>query len=317
VSVYRGATVRLEAILANEDVLSLGTYPVRIQLLGPNNTTMLDRVVTISVPAVLDDSESPFALPVFNQDVVVDGEPGRYRFLAALQKGGAATGGEAEFFVTDPCDMPKVTPSVSLWGEDAYLERWLGDRGIKVATYIPGDHKVRHVILVSHQSPAGSGSAWQDLARCIADGSVAIFLSTDVFGRGDALDLSPVSLNGKLAFQIEYRFPNVYLKDEWAKRHPIFDGLQSGGLMDYGFYREIIPDGMLAGLDTPLEAVAGSIRTSAGYVSGLLTSVHALGYGKLILNTLRIRENLGVDPVAERLLRNMLNYAESILKART
>jgi len=317
VSVYRGATVRLEAILANEDVLSLGTYPVRIQLLGPNNTTMLDRVVTISVPAVLDDSESPFALPVFNQDVVVDGEPGRYRFLAALQKGGAATGGEAEFFVTDPCDMPKVTPSVSLWGEDAYLERWLGDRGIKVATYIPGDHRVRQVILVSYQPPAGSGSAWQDLVRCIADGSVAIFLSTDVFGRGDALDLSPVSLNGKLAFQIEYRFPNVYLKDEWAKRHPIFDGLQSGGLMDYGFYREIIPDGMLAGLDTPLEAVAGSIRTSAGYVSGLLTSVHALGYGKLILNTLRIRENLGVDPVAERLLRNMLNYAESILKART
>jgi len=45
--------------------------------------------------------------------------------------------------------------------------------------------------------------------------------------------------------------------------------------------------------------------------------VHALGHGKLILNTLRIRENLGVDPVAERLLRNMLNYAESILKART
>ena len=29
----------------------------------------------------------------------------------------------------------------------------------------------------------------------------------------------------------------LYLKDEWAKRHPIFDGLPSGGLMDYTFYR--------------------------------------------------------------------------------
>jgi len=31
--------------------------------------------------------------------------------------------------------------------------------------------------------------------------------------------------------------------------------------------------------------------------------------GRFILNTLRIRENLGSNPVAERLLRNMLNYA--------
>lgn len=33
------------------------------------------------------------------------------------------------------------------------------------------------------------------------------------------------------------------------------------------------------------------------------------GAGRFIVNTLRIRENLGTDPAAERLLRNMLNYA--------
>jgi len=38
-------------------------------------------------------------------------------------------------------------------------------------------------------------------------------------------------------------------------------------------------------------------------------SVYNLGAGRFILNTLRIRENLGKDPVAERLLRNMLRYA--------
>jgi hypothetical protein len=37
--------------------------------------------------------------------------------------------------------------------------------------------------------------------------------------------------------------------------------------------------------------------------------VHNLGAGHFILNTLRIRETLGKDPVAERLLRNMLRYA--------
>jgi hypothetical protein len=38
-------------------------------------------------------------------------------------------------------------------------------------------------------------------------------------------------------------------------------------------------------------------------------AVYDLGAGRFMLNNLRIRQNLGRDPVAERLLRNMLNYA--------
>ena len=33
------------------------------------------------------------------------------------------------------------------------------------------------------------------------------------------------------------------------------------------------------------------------------------GAGEFILNTLHIRKNLGKEPVAERIFRNMLNYA--------
>ena len=55
--------------------------------------------------------------------------------------------------------------------------------------------------------------------------------------------------------------------------------------------------------------MAGSINTCCGYNSGLLMAVYNLGAGRFTLNTLRIRENLGADPVAERLLRNMLRHA--------
>ncbi|MBC8229029.1 hypothetical protein H8E77_05705 [bacterium] len=80
--------------------------------------------------------------------------------------------------------------------------------------------------------------------------------------------------------------------------------------MDHTFYRDIIPDLVWAGQDAPAEAVAGVINAGQGdYASGLLVSVYVLGAGRFILNTLRIRENLGKDPVAERLLRNMLRYA--------
>ena len=79
--------------------------------------------------------------------------------------------------------------------------------------------------------------------------------------------------------------------------------------MDHTFYREIISNTGWSGQDAPAEVVAGSINTACGYSSGLLVAVYNLGAGRFTLNTLRIRENLGGDPVAERLLRNMLRHA--------
>jgi len=79
--------------------------------------------------------------------------------------------------------------------------------------------------------------------------------------------------------------------------------------MDYTFYREIIPDAVWMGQEPPYEAVAGAIKASQDYSSGLMVSVYPFGAGRFILNTLLIRENLGSHPAAERLLRNLLRYA--------
>ena len=79
--------------------------------------------------------------------------------------------------------------------------------------------------------------------------------------------------------------------------------------MDYTFYREIIPDAVWVNQDPPLEAVAGAIKASQDYSSGLMLSVHRFGAGRFILNTLSIRDNLGAHPAAERLLRNLLRFA--------
>jgi hypothetical protein len=63
------------------------------------------------------------------------------------------------------------------------------------------------------------------------------------------------------------------------------------------------------GQDPPAEAVAGAIKASQDYSSGLMVAVYPLGASRFILNTLLIRENLGSHPAAERLLRNLLRYA--------
>ena len=313
VSVYSGSKVLLEAVLSNEDAARPGEYPARLLVVDPNNRTVLDRTITVTIPGRENGKDPAFAIPVFREEVPVDGPTGKYRFLVTFQKGVAAAGGETDLYVADPAEMPPVKTEVALWGDDPELAAWLRAHGIKARPYQPGQSNTREVILVSYAPNAGgTAEAWRDLAARIAQGSTAIFLCPDVFKKdGNPLGWLLLANKGALYMVSEYSFPQVYPKDEWAKRHPLFDGLPCGGLMDYTFYREIIPDLRYGGQDTPDEAVAGSFRTShpGAYWCDTMLSVYRFGEGRFILNALRVRQELGQDPTAERLLRNMLRYA--------
>jgi len=95
VQLYRGRKATLEAVLANEDVLLPGEYPARLQVIGPGNERVFDRTVAVAIADPRGTPEPALALPVFAEEVTIDGPPGRYRFLAAFQQGAAAAGGEA------------------------------------------------------------------------------------------------------------------------------------------------------------------------------------------------------------------------------
>ncbi|MCX6996436.1 MAG: hypothetical protein NTV49_04975, partial [Kiritimatiellaeota bacterium] len=92
----------------------------------------------------------------------------------------------------------------------------------------------------------------------------------------------------------------------------IFDGLPCGGIMDDRFYRGIFCMVFSSRKQPPDEAVCGAIMATGGDGSsraGAAISIDRLGAGRFILNGFRIRDCLGSLPVADRLLRNMLNYA--------
>jgi hypothetical protein len=201
--------------------------------------------------------------------------------------------------------MPPIQSKVVLWGADAPVSNWLAAHQIQTRLF-EAQPIAREVILVGSRPPPDDTSAFVSLAQHIARGSTAIFLAPEVLKRGGAkIGWLPLANKGSLTEIHGW----LYLKDEWAKDHPIFDGLPSGGLMDYTFYRELIPDTLWMNQDPPAEAVAGAIKASQDYSSGLLVSVYAFGAGRFILNTLRIRDSLGSHPAAERLLRNLLRFA--------
>ncbi len=307
VNVYRNTPVRLEAVLANEDVLAPGEYPVRLQVVGPNITRVFDKTISVKIADPKGKPEPPMVLPVFAEDVVIDGPPGTYRFLATFEKGAAACGEEVTFFVdVAPADMPKVDAEVVLMSHDTALAKWLAERGIKNRPYTPGQQTAREVILASGKPTGDPAVVFKDLAQRIARGSTVIYLTTDTYAKGkESTGWLPLKTKGSVSGLARW----LYHADEWCKRHLIFEGLQAGGVMDYSHYRELIPDVVFMDIEPPADPVAGGINASWGYQSGLIVAVYELGAGEFILNSLRIRENLGKVPQAERLLRNMLRFA--------
>lgn len=129
------------------------------------------------------------------------------------------------------------------------------------------------------------------------------------------LFVEPVQVyrGGRVRFEAVLANEDQLRPDEYSARFQVF-GPQNACLLDHTFYREVFSDHGWSGQDAPAEAVAGAINTSSGYSSGLTVCVHPLDAGRFVLTALRIRENLGKDPVAERLLRNMLRYAAQDLK---
>ncbi len=307
VNIYRNTPVKLEAVLANEDVLAPGEYPVRLQVVGPNLARVFDKRVTVTIHDPKGRPEPPMVQPVFSEEVVIDGPPGTYRFLATFEQGAAACGEEIRFFVdVAPEEMPKVDPEVVLMSADAGLAEWLTQRGIKHRPYAPAQLTHREVILASGKPTADPAVVFKDLAARMARGSTVVFLTTDTYAKGDqSAGWLPLKTKGQVSGIARW----LYHSDEWVKRHPIFDGMQAGGLMDYSYYRELIPDVVFAGMEAPDDPVAGGINASWGYQSGLTVAVHHFGAGEFILNSLLIRDNLGKVPQAERLLRNMLRFA--------
>jgi hypothetical protein len=151
------------------------------------------------------------------------------------------------------------------------------------------------------------GDDFGALTSRIEAGATAVFLCPAVFAKKDQpTALLPLANKGTLVTVDDWLYEN----NDWARNHAIFKELPTG-LLDYQFYREILGNKFFSGQPPPDETVAGMINTSIGYSSGLTVAVYRRGQGRLVLNSLLVRENLSAEashPVAERLLRNMLNF---------
>jgi hypothetical protein len=322
-NVYRGKAALFEAVLSDLDTLKPGAYPARVQIVGSDRRTVFSREITVALDDSAPGKERPFATAAFKESILLDVPAGEYEMVVTMAGEEKLPGGRIAIYVDDPKTMPAPPTAITLWGEAPALSDWLTQQGANVLPFDASARK-RQVVVVGGKPPAAGGArAFGELARAIARGARVVFLNHDVFsqpiGDGNRKDTTGwVPLAAKPTIGRCEPHP-LFRADHWAKRHAIFEGLPAGGMIDaHPIYAPLIGS-LFLGLGAPVkpaltggtvvDVVAGGICTSSRYSAGIHVAVCELGAGQFIINTLNIETNLGRTPAADRLLRNMLNYA--------
>ncbi len=324
-SIYSGGSVNVRVSFSNLDKMSAGTYPATIQITGPDHKAVYTKKVDVVIPENRDGKEAPFVQEILNETVQINGGSGKYHLLATLDRGATAMGGKTEFYVTGPWAMQQAPKEVVVSGEDPALTLWLANKGIKSISLKEASRSKRHLILLSGKQEQDSVSMI-NVAQHLAGGSTVVFLTPESFKRhADNTGWIPLENRGRM--EPMDHVAGYYRADRWAKKHPLMEGIHEGGMFDYKYFRNIIslqalsqeytgrakPAHTFSELSTPLdypqETISGSTRISHTYCSGVNLGVWNFAKGVFIVNTLNIVPNLNVDPAADRLLINILNYA--------
>ncbi len=237
---YRGATVRVEAVLANEDVLRAGSYPVRLRVVGPAGIAF-EKIAELQIGAATGGGEPPLAIPAFDERVKLDGPAGRYTVEVAVDRGAAASAGET-VITEDVLSLPKVNAAVRWAGEAEAIGRLLTNHGVQLSRLDSGSAGDPEVLLLLNDT----GDTWMPRVKA---GSVAILLD-------------PTKLPEPLKGKIENSAPYFWGRDDIVKPHPILSGLPSARLMDLHYYGDLIARTSVTGFDAATENVSRLSRSA-------------------------------------------------------
>jgi len=304
---YSGREITVEAVLATEDALRPGDYPVRFRVFGPAGIVW-EKSATVTIP-----DPSPLAVPVIRETFRLIGPAGRYTFAANLERGGAAVGGSLAFHVSDAAAWPRLPAEgrVTLWGIEPRAERWLSAQGLECRQFEAGPSHTQELILVGKPEGIGDAERWKQLKQRMTEGATVLFLSAQPFKDHEvAMDWLPLKCKGRC-----YTFNDwLYHKECVARRHPVFAGLQGPGVLDMDYYGPVIPHDVFEGVNTPDETIAAAFATGhhsypRGYGSSIVIGAWRSGGGRFILSTPYVLENLDLHPAADRLLLNLIRYA--------
>lgn len=304
--VEAGRDLRLEAVLANDDALTPGTYDARFRLSGPSGLAW-ETTAPILVPPRPD---SPLALPALDVVVPAPTVAGTYTFAAELVRGGRPAGGRLAVHVAAPVRGPATPLHVVAFGLAPAATAWLLDHGVAVDPLSATTDASTPTVLVGDPGTDADPAVWARLHRLVTAGATAVFLTPDGPRRGDApLGWLPLEHGGRC----EPFYDWVYHREWVGARHPLLDDVGAVGVLDWDRFGPLLGsrmyEGMPDGAEVAIAAFAVGYSTPGGYASGIVLGAYPSGSGRVVLNALELLPNLDRHPLADRLLMNLIRWA--------
>ena len=216
--------------------------------------------------------------------------------------------------------------SADAGGGAGKLKSWLGKMGVACSETIPaGASNDNLVIITTIENPAQSQIAlWREIFERVRQGAILVMLNPPLKQGNFRLANPPKA--GAATTDNRFYTSGVFPLDlverpargSWVpnnhavSRHPYFDGLPSGCFMGQ-LYANVVPMRTIMGLARKpvLSSVCWKIdRSYLGIQEAWWGSDLArvpCGKGSIVLSTLAIVPNLDADPVADILMRNLIN----------
>lgn len=297
-NVYQGDDVRVEVVLASEVDLGSADLPVTVQLYAPDGSVCWSTTVSAGPPARGTNVAQDVRPVIADVALPTTGVPGTYVVRCFLERGAAATAGSTEVRIFQQAER-LTTPDCLVIGDDDAAAR-VRSAGVPARRWTGEPLDDAQLIVWSSTQPADDDAVAFGRAAS-GRGIPVLCLNPDVF---DALagDGTP---DGESTTTPSW----LYERDDWGHRHPVFDGLGFAPLLDWDSYRELITERIYKpGTESGVEAIAGVLRASQDYSSGLTIWSTRSTVGEVIGCTYALEIHAGRHPVADTLLRNLARH---------
>lgn len=311
-----GEELKLRVVLVNEEVIQ-GRKNLAVRVKSPAGREIFAKNVTIEA--------KPWVSVPFEETFKPDAETGRYDVEATLSEGKDVLAERRDRFLRfHSSDIRWSDRPVALFDPEQRLEPFLRERSVecvRIDSQLPRPTVIVIAPFTDLARYPEQFGAFNQSISLVQRGCTAVVLGETIDGQGmTAAHVNPLAWLSALSANAVFPFLIHSSEDVWKGRvgpyswgitspdggipvpqHPIFGGVPDDGFMGCEF-GNVAPTHKIEFNVQPEEDLGPSVQ------------VYAHGNGKLIVSCLNLLPNLRRDALAEKLLANLIGYAEQIMR---